>query len=131
MTAQDSAEIGRRGYHAFNTADLDLFTSLSVDGLTWETPGMSSLAGLRRGREAVYEQFGTCLGGADGAFKAELQYVAADDRGRVIGMHRNTGLRGGRALDTMCCITAMVRDGKIVSGKEHFYHLYNWHRFWA
>lgn len=131
MTAEQFADIVRRGYHAFNTADLDLFTTLSVDDLTWETPGTSPPAGLRKGREAVYQQFGTYLGGTGGTFKAELHYVAADDQGRVIGVHRNTGTRNGKTLDTMCCITAEVKDGKIVSGKEHFFDLYNWDQFWA
>ena len=131
MTAEETAEIVRRGYHAFNTADLDLFTTLSVDDLSWETPGTSPIAGLRQGREAVYAQYGTYLGGTDGTFRAELHYVAADEQGRAIGVHRNTGTRNGKTLDTMCCITVVVRDGKIVSGKEHFFDLYNWDRFWS
>lgn len=131
MTAEAAADLVRRAYHAFNTADLDLFTTLSADGLTWETPGHSPLAGLRQGREAVYGQYGTYLGGTDGTFKAELQYVAADSEGRVIGVHRNTGKRNGKTLDSMCCIAFEVKDGKIQSGKEHFFDLYNWDRFWA
>lgn len=131
MTAEAAADLVRRAYHAFNTADLDLFTTLSADELTWETPGTSPIAGLRKGREAVYGQFGTYLGGTDGTFRAELQYVAADSEGRVIGVHRNTGKRNGRTLDTMCCITAVLKDGKIQSGKEHFFDLYNWDQFWA
>lgn len=131
MTAEQSADIVRRAYHAFNTADLDLFTTLSADELTWETPGTSPIAGLRKGREAVYEQYGTYLGGTDGTFKAELQYVTADADGRVIGVHRNTAMRGGKALDSMCCITFQMKDGKVISGKEHFFDLYNWDQFWA
>lgn len=131
MTAHQAAEVVRRGYHAFNTADLALFDTLSTEDLTWETPGTSPIAGLRTGRPAVYEQYGTYLSGTDGTFKAELQYVTADDEGRVIGVHRNTGMRNGKALDTMCCITFEVKDGKILSGKEHFFDLYNWDQFWS
>jgi hypothetical protein len=131
MTAEESAEVVRRGYHAFNIADLDLFTTLSADDLTWETPGTSPRAGLRKGREAVYAQYGAYLGGTEGTFKAELHYVAADGQGRVIGVHRNTGLRNGKSLDSMCCITFEVKDGKIISGKEHFFDLYNWDQFWS
>lgn len=131
MTAESAADIVRKGYHAFNTADLDLFSTLSTEDLTWETPGQSPIAGLRQGREAVYQQFGTYLGGTDGTFKAELQYVSANGTGQVVGVHRNTGQRAGKSLDTMCCITVEVVDGKIVSGKEHFFDLYNWDQFWA
>ncbi len=131
MTAEKTADIVRRAYHAFNTADLDLFTTLSSDELTWETPGTSPIAGLREGREAVYEQYGTYLSGTDGTFKAELHYVTADAEGRVIGVHRNTGMRDGKVLDSMCCITFVVKDDKILPGKEHFFDLYNWDQFWA
>ena len=131
MTAKDAADIVRRAYHAFNTADLDLFSTLSSEDLSWETPGLSPIAGLREGREAVYEQYGTYLSGTEGTFKAELQYVTANDKGQVVGVHRNTGQRKGKTLDTMCCITFEVANGKILSGKEHFFDLYNWDRFWA
>lgn len=131
MNAHDAADLVRRAYNAFNTADLDLFTSLSSDDLTWETPGKSPRAGMRRGREEVYGQFGTYLGGTDGTFKAALDFVGSDDQGRVIGVHRNTGSRNGKALDTMCCITFTIKDGKVASGKEHFFDLHNWDQFWA
>ena len=131
VRAEEPAEIVRRGYHAFNTADLDLFSQLSSEDMTWETPGKSPIAGLRKGREAVYEQYGIYLNGTGGTFKATLHYVTADSHGRVVGVHHNSGTRNGMTLDTMCCITFEVRDGKIISGKEHFFDLYNWDRFWA
>lgn len=31
----------------------------------------------------------------------------------------------------MCCIVFASKDGKIVSGKEHFFDLYNWDQFWS
>lgn len=131
MTAEAAADIVRRGYHAFNTADLDLFTTLSWDDFTWETPGQSPVAGLRQGREAVYAQFGTYLHATDGTFKAELQFVTANGNGQAVGVHRNTGQRNGKSLDTMCCIAVELVDGKIISGKEHFFDLHNWDQFWA
>ncbi len=118
-----AAEIVRRCHEAFSAGDLDLFTTLSSDDLTWETPGQSPLAWLRKGREAVYGQYGTCLGGTE--------FVSAGEDGKVVGAHRNSGARHGRKLDKMRCITVEVKDGKIVSGKEHFFDLYNWDAFWA
>jgi ketosteroid isomerase-like protein len=131
MTAEQAAEVVRRGYHAFNTGDLDLFTTLSADDFTWETPGKSPVAGLRKGRGEVYPHYGTYLHGSNGTFKAELQYVTANDKGQVVGVHRNTGKRGEKTLDTMCCITFQVVDGKIASGREHFFDLQNWDDFWS
>jgi ketosteroid isomerase-like protein len=90
MTAEQAADVVRRGYHAFNTGDLDLFTTISADDFTWETPGKSPVAGLRKGRGEVYPHYGTYLNGSNGTFKAELQYVTANDKGQVVGVHRNT-----------------------------------------
>lgn len=131
MTAEAAADIVRKAYHAFNTGDLDLFSTLSSEKLTWQTPGQSPIAGIRDGREAVYEQYGTYLGETQGTFRAELHYVTANGNGQVVGVHRNTGQRNGKTLDTMCCITFEVADGKIMSGKEHFFDLHNWDQFWV
>lgn len=131
MSADANAEIVRRGYHGFNTADLALLSQVFDPNCAWETPGKSPIAGLRQGRDAVFAHFGTYGGATAGSFKAELQYVAADADGHVVGVHRNTATSDDRKLDTLCCITFQVRDGRIVSGKEHFFDLHNWDAFWA
>ena len=131
MTSQDFADVVRRGYHGFNTADIALLTRVFDTNSTWETPGKSPIAGLRKGRDNVFAHFGTYGNDTDGTFKAELQFVGADADGRVVGVHRNIGVRKGRKLDTQCCIVFQVKDGRILSGKEHFFDLYNWDAFWA
>ena len=132
MSAEQFADVVRRGYHAFNTADIALLTQLFDANSTWETPGKSPIAGLRTGRDKIFAHFGESYGkDTDGTFKAELQYVTADANGCVVGVHRNTGARQGRTLDTMCCIVFQVKEGRIMSGKEHFFDLYNWDAFWA
>lgn len=131
MSAEQSAELVRRGYHAFNTADVPLLKQIMDANCSWETPGKSPIAGQRKGIDNVLGHFGTYGGGTDGTFKAGLQYVTADADGRVVGVHRNTGARKGRTLDTLCCTVFQVKDGRVVSGKEHFFDLYNWDAFWA
>jgi ketosteroid isomerase-like protein len=34
-------------------------------------------------------------------------------------------LRKGRMLDSLSCILFQVKDGRILSGKEHFFDLHN------
>lgn len=58
MGATENAEIIRRGYEAFNKADLPTLTELFDEGASWHTPGRGVLAGEREGREAVFAQFG-------------------------------------------------------------------------
>ncbi len=130
-TITDNAAVVRRGYAAFNAADTDTLTELFDESASWHTPGRSPLSGERRGREAVFGQFGRYVGETGGTFKAELQRVLTDEDGRVIGIHRNTAERDGKKLDVYCCIVFELEDGRITDGREHFYDLHAWDEFWS
>ena len=39
--------------------------------------------------------------------------------------------RNGKRLDTECCIVFEVENGRVTSGREHFFDLYNWDEFWS
>ena len=129
--AMSNTDLVRRGYQAFNEADVPTLLAILADDVTWTTPGESTVAGTARGKAAVLEQFGRYGGETAGTFKADLVEVFATDAGRVIGLHHNTGARNGRRLDTQCCLVFDVRDGQIVSGTENFFDLYNWDQFWS
>jgi len=51
--ADDNAEVVRRGYAAFNAADMKTLTELFDEKSSWHAPGRSPVAGDHRGREAV------------------------------------------------------------------------------
>lgn len=126
-----NADIVRRGYEAFNTADLDLLTELFDEQASWHTPGRGILAGDRAGRDEVFTQFGRYMQDTGGTFKAELKSVLADEDGRVVAIHHNSGVRNGKRLDVDCCIVFDVKNGRIVDGKEHFYNVHAWDAFWS
>ena len=130
-TVHENAEIVRRAYEAFNRADLETLTELFDENASWHTPGRSPIAGDNQGRDAVFQQFGRYAGGTGGTFKAELRYVAADEQGRVIALHHNTGEREGKQLDVGCCIVFELENGRVIDGREHFYDLYAWDEFWS
>lgn len=125
-----NAEIVRRAYAAFNAADMQTLNETFHARATWQTPGSSPLAGKTRDRDGTFAQFGRYLEGTGGTFKATLRYVAADEEGRVVGVHHNSGTRDGRKLDTDCCITFRLEDGQIIEGREHFQDQANWDAFW-
>lgn len=127
----NNADMVRRGYKAFNEADINTLMEIFDEKASWHTPGQTSIAGDRRGRDAVFAQFGRYGGETNGTFRAALQDVMATDDGRVVGIHRNTGERNGKRLDVSCCIVFEVKNGKIIAGQEHFFDLYNWDQFWA
>lgn len=127
----DSAEVVRRGYAAFNAADIATLTELMDENVSWHTPGRSPIAGDYLGRDAVFGQFGRYGGDTGGTFKAELEQVFTSPDGRVIGLHHNSGERNGKRLDTDCCILFEFEDGRVVSGSEYFSDLDNWDDFWS
>jgi hypothetical protein len=131
ITEHPNAALVRRGYEAFNTADMKTLTELFDENATWQTPGRSPIAGLYQGRDAIFGQFGRYGGETAGTFKATLLDVLASDDGRVVGIHHNTAERNGKRLDVKCCLVFEIQDGRCVSGKEHFFDLYAWDEFWS
>ncbi len=126
-----NADVVRRGYQAFNEADIATILRLWHDDATWTTPGESTVAGTARGKEAVLAQYGRYGGETNGTFQAQLQNVFESEDGRVVGLHRNVGERNGKQLDTMCCIVFEIEDGLVKSGVEYFFDLHNWDQFWS
>lgn len=126
-----NAEIVRRGYQAFNTADMKTLTEIFDENASWHTPGRGSIAGDHVGRDAVFAQFARYGAETGGTFKAELRHVLADDDGRVVGIHHNSGVRNGKRLDVDCCIVFKFKNGRVTAGREHFYNLHAWEEFWS
>jgi uncharacterized protein len=131
MGTVDNAELVRRGYEAFNNADIATLAEIMDENASWHTPGRSPIAGHYKGRDAVFAQFGRYGGDTGGTFKAELKQVFTSPDGRVIGLHHNSAQRNGKQLDTDCCIVFEVENGRVLSGREHFYDLGNWDEFWS
>jgi uncharacterized protein len=129
--ADDNAEVVRRGYAAFNAADLQALTEIFHANASWHTPGRSRIAGDHTGREAAFAQFGRYVGETGGTFKATLLHLTRSDDGCVVGVHRNTAERNGKRLDVGCCIVFEVKDGQIVDGREHFDDVHAWDEFWS
>ena len=129
--AERNAETVRRGYEAFNSADMKTLTDIFDENASWHTPGRGPLAGDHQGRDATFAQFGRYVGETGGTFKAALQHLSKSDDGRVIGVHHNGAERAGKHLDVGCCIVFEFKDGRIIHGREHFFDLYAWDEFWS
>jgi len=130
-TVFEAVELVRRGYAAFNAGDLGTVSRLVAERAAWHTPGQSPIAGDYVGRDAVVGHLGRYRGRAGVIFRAEPASVASGGGGTVVGIHRITGLRGGRRLDTRCCIVFQVRNGELVDAREHFFDLHAWDAFWS
>jgi ketosteroid isomerase-like protein len=131
MTADENAAIMRRGYEAFNSADMNTLTEVFDDGMVWHLPGRSRFADDYQGRDATLAYFAQLGQETGGTFRAELQHLLADDEDRVIGIQRSTGERNGKHLDVGNCIVFQLKNGRVTDGREHFHDLYAWDEFWA
>ena len=131
ITEHPNAALVRRGYAAFNSADMATLAEIVDESATWHTPGRSPLAGDYEGRDAVFAQFARYGGMTGGTLRADLQHVMASEDGRVVGVHHNTAERDGKRLDVTCCLLFELRDGRMLSGREFFYDLHAWDAFWS
>ena len=131
MTADENATILRRGYAAFNSADMNTLIEIFDESIVWHLPGRSSMANDYQGRDATLAYFGQIGQKTGGTFQAELQHLLADDEDRVVGIQRSTGERDGKRLDVWNCIVFQLKDGRITDGREHFHDLYAWDEFWS
>jgi hypothetical protein len=129
--AEKNAETVRRGYAAFNSGDMKTLTEIFDESASWHTPGRSPLAGDRNGRDATFAQFGRYSGGTGGTFRAVLKSVGMSDDGRVVAIHHNTAKRDGKQLDVDCCLVFEFKDGRVIDGREYFFDLYAWEKFWS
>ena len=126
-----NAAIVESAYEALNCGDIDALHALFHAQASWHTPGLSPIAGNRSGREAVCTQFRRYSGETGGTFRVNLLNVLESEDGRVVTVHHTSAERTGRRLDVLCCIVFELEDRRIVIGREHFYDLYAWDRFWS
>lgn len=125
-----NAETIKLCYDAFNAGDLETVRKNFHKDITWDTPGKSSLAGVKNGVENVIDHLKTIGKETQGTFRANLDELALCEDERVVGIHNLTAKRNGKNLNEDCCMIFEFKDGKVYSGKEFGYDLYAWDEFW-
>ena len=75
-------EMVRRGYDAFSQGDMATIDGQWEDDIVWRSYGNSPFAGEYRGKQAVFELFGTIPQETD-TFELELHDVLANDEHAV------------------------------------------------
>ncbi len=95
--AQRNIEIARKGYAAFNDADIATVMNLLADDVVWHSGGHGPLAGEFKGKEQVMDLFMRIGQLSEGTYKAELHDILANDQHTVV-MGTSTGTRKGKTL---------------------------------
>jgi ketosteroid isomerase-like protein len=114
VSAQDDAEVIRRGYEAFGKGDMDTIGELFADDIRWTIPGRSHLAGVYKGKAEVFEFFGKLAESSAGSFSLEVDDIIAGDH-HVVALTRESASRDGKSFSITGCHVWTVKDGKSAS----------------
>ena len=128
--AHPNEELVRRGYDAFNNADVDTLRQLFADTTIFHEPGRSPISGDYQGLDQVLGFFGTLAQRSGGTFRATLHDVVANDE-HAIGLHSSDAERDGRRISSPTVLVFHVRDGRIAETWSHHHDQHDFDEFWA
>lgn len=118
MGATENAELVRRGYEAFNTGDLATLSELFAEDAVWYAAGSGVLSGTKQGRDAILAYFGELGARSQGSFQATVHDIVGGEE-HTVGLQRTHAESNGKILDIGTAISFVLRDGKVVEGREY------------
>jgi ketosteroid isomerase-like protein len=130
MGAAENAELVRRGYEAFNSGDMAALNELFAEDAVWHVTGSGPLAGTKQGRDAILAYFGELGSRSQGSFQAVVQDIVGGEN-HTVALQQSRGEANGKSLDVATAIAFVLRDGKVVEGREFFEDTAKWDDFWA
>jgi ketosteroid isomerase-like protein len=130
MGATENAELVRRGYEAFNAGDLAALSELFAEDAVWYAAGSGVLSGTKQGRDAVLAYFGELGARSQGSFQAAVQDIVGGEN-HTVGIQQSRAESNGKTLDVATAIAFVLRDGKVVEGREFFEDTAKGDEFWA
>ncbi|QDG88162.1 nuclear transport factor 2 family protein [Pseudarthrobacter sp. NIBRBAC000502770] len=130
MGAQENTELIRRGYDAFNAGDMNTLAELFADDAVWYAAGTGVLSGKKEGRDAVLAYFGELGSRSQGTFQATVQDIVGGEE-HTVGIQQSHAHNNGKTLDAATVIAFVLRDGKVIEGREYFTDTASADEFWA
>ena len=128
--AHPNEDLVRRGYEAFNSADVETLRELFADTTIFHEPGRSPISGDYQGLDQVLGFFGALAERSGGTFRASLHDVVANDA-HVVGLHSSEGEREGRRAHSPTVLVFHLRDGRVTETWSHHSDQYEFDEFWA
>jgi ketosteroid isomerase-like protein len=114
-TPEENRQVILDYYSAYGSGDMNAVADFFAEDIEWHIPGQHPLAGTKTGRDEVlafFEQLG------EGAFRAELIALMADETW-VIDMHRGwSNLEGQQNVDTTWVLAFRIEDGLIAEARN-------------
>jgi ketosteroid isomerase-like protein len=114
MAEHPDVTLVRRGYEAFNNADVATLSELIADDATQHMVGDNLVSGDFKGRDAVLALYGRIAELTGGTYRVEILQTFTDGDGTVVVVHRQTATRDGKQLDNVQALIFTILDGKVV-----------------
>ena len=130
MGTAENVELVRQGYTAFNSGDMATLSGMFAEDAVWYAAGSGVLSGTKQGRDAIMSYFGELGARSQGSFRANLEDVVGGEK-YTVGIQQTQAQGNGKTIDLATVITFVVRDGKIVEGREFFEDTAKVDDFWA
>ncbi len=112
-SAQDAnQEVVRRIFGAFAEKQGFALRDLFAPDAVWVVPGDGAMAGVHRGREAIFRFLARLPKETDGTYSSELVDVLVSDS-RAAALYRASGERHGRRLDLVQVLVFRIEDGLV------------------
>lgn len=112
MAAAENEELARRIFDAFARKQGFALRDVFAEDAVWTVPGTGRMAGVHRGREAIFRFLGRLPKETGGTYSSQLIDVLAS-RDRAAALYRATGERNGRTLDLDQVLLLTVAGGRI------------------
>ncbi|MET3811964.1 nuclear transport factor 2 family protein [Arthrobacter sp. UYEF3] len=119
MGAKENAEVVRRGYEAFNAGDMATLNELFAEDAVWYAAGNGVLSGTKQGRDAVLSYFGELGARSQGSFRAAVEDIVGGEN-HTVAIQRSHATSSGKTLDAASTVAFVLRDGKVIEGREFF-----------
>lgn len=107
-----NAALVRRIFEAFARKEGFSLREVFADDAVWIVPGSGTMAGVYRGREAIFRFLGRLPKETGGTYASFLIDVLASDD-RAAALYRASGERHGRRLELDQVLLFTIRDGKV------------------
>jgi len=115
MAEHPDVTLVKRGYAAFNAADIATLTELIADDAVQTMVGNNIVSGEFKGRDNILGMYGKIAEVTNGTYKVDVEQTFTDGNGTVVVVHRQTAEREGKRLDNRQALVFRIEGGKVVS----------------
>jgi len=112
VPAAENEALVRSVFTAFARKEGFALRGLFAEDAVWHVPGRGVMAGVYRGRDAIFRFLARLPRETDGTYSSELVDVLASDR-RAAALYRASGSRHGRRLKLDQVLLFRIEDGLV------------------